>query len=661
MDAETQIIENPELEALYRNTRAKIYTELETKPEPVQLTDKQKKVLSAKLTPCIKNIITENPPIKVDNTFNRLSMILCSYFKEAEFDEATAQETARHFIEGYPHSLTDNTPLKRRVEWAAVWNHIQNDNNYQFKCSYVFGLGLPGSAFECDKCVLGENESVAKLGHPNKEAANPKTPEKKKVELTSKEILKAVHDNEDGDARLFIKLHKGQYCFDHASATWNVFKRHSWAEDELEETTAAIEEIINVYAKEAERQSWLRMKAAKIPDPDTAADHKKKENDLFKRIKILQTTNRKKNILQLARAGRNSLGITGKEWDVNPMLLGCLNGVLDLKTGTFRAGKPEDFIKTIAPTEWKFINEPAPTWDKFSNEIFDDDSELVNYDNRLLGYGITGLNREHIGPFLVGSGRNGKGTLLEIVKHVLGDLAYKTESELLLDQKFAKSSGSPNSGIMALRGKRIVWASETSEGRRLNTGKLKELVGGDTLNARAVYGKRHVEFSPTHLLLLITNNKPHAPANDYALWQRIHLIPFNLSFVDNPTKSNERQVDKQLSEKLMAEASGILAWLVRGCLEYQRQGLNPPEIVRAATEEYRKDEDIIGHFIDDRCVISVNATVRAGDLYQAYKTWCDDMGHRALSGVRFGKELKTRFDSQKGRNTHYLGIGLIYE
>ena len=117
-----------------------------------------------------------------------------------------------------------------------------------------------------------------------------------------------------------------------------------------------------------------------------------------------------------------------------------------------------------------------------------------------------------------------------------------------------------------------------------------------------------------------------------------------------------------LPEKLKEEKTGILAWLVRGCLEYQDKGLNPPEIVKAATEEYRQDEDIIGHFLQDRCVTKSECKVRAGDLYTAYKTWAEDMGHRALSGIRFGKEMRKRFDYSDASNyNYYLGIGLRNE
>jgi putative DNA primase/helicase len=277
----------------------------------------------------------------------------------------------------------------------------------------------------------------------------------------------------------------------------------------------------------------------------------------------------------------------------------------------------------------------------------------------LLGYGITGLAILHVFIILWGMGRNGKGTLLETLKAVLGEFALKTESELLLEQKQARQAGAPNSSVLSLRGRRIVWASETSDGRRLNTGKLKELVGGDTLNARPLFGKHHIQFAPSHLLLLLTNSKPVAPAGDYALWQRVHLIPFDRAFIDNPKALNESKADPYLLDKLKAEASGILAWLVRGCLTWQKEGLNPPDIVRAATEDYKNDEDTLGHFIDERCILGEACHVRAGELFQAWKAWAEINGSTYLSGKTFGTEIRRRFSrDEDNAGKYYIGIGL---
>jgi len=482
------------------------------------------------------------------------------------------------------------------------------------------------------------------------------------VETGENPVLQSLNANEDGDALLFQRLQRGKFTYDHAIQGWFHYTGHSWEEDGTDRATAAIQSVMDAYGEEVKRQAASRVDAEKAGKTEEAMYHETNEKNLFKRIRTLQTKKRKPDVLNLAaRIGSEPLCITGNEWDAEPWLVGCKNGIIDLKTGGARAGKPEDYTKTIAPVEWLGLDEPCPQWERFINDIFGDDPELIDYIQRLLGYGLTGLTTTHIYPILWGVGRNGKGTLLETLKHVLGDLAYKAESELLLDQKFSRQGGSPNTGTLQLRGKRLVWASETNEGRRLNAGKLKELVGGDTLNARPMYGKRHIEFRPTHLLLLLTNSKPKAPANDYALWQRLALIPFLLSFVDDPVKENERKADPDLMEKLKTEAPGILAWLVRGCLRWQREGLTRPEVVKAATNEYRENEDLIRNFITDCCVEGKSNEVQSGVLYKAYKAWCDDQGHHAINGTRFGKEIKERYDFYKNKYVFYIGLGLVHD
>jgi len=208
--------------------------------------------------------------------------------------------------------------------------------------------------------------------------------------------------------------------------------------------------------------------------------------NLKQRIKALQSINRQKNVLELARTGEGSLAIAGDEWDRDTWLFAVQNGVINLRTGTHRPGRQEDFIKTVAPVEWRGLDEPAPTWEQFQLEVADRDRELVEFKQRLYGYYLTGETILHFAPILEGQGRNGKGTELETLKAVMGPYAGAIEAELILKQRFAKHSGGPTSDIMNLRGKRLVWVSETDEGRRLNAGKVKWLVGGDTLTGRGV-------------------------------------------------------------------------------------------------------------------------------------------------------------------------------
>ena len=168
---------------------------------------------------------------------------------------------------------------------------------------------------------------------------------------------------------------------------------------------------------------------------------------------------------------------------------------------------------------------------------------MVSFLQRLLGYGIIGESFLHLLVIFWGRGRNGKTTLFEFLKYVLGRLAHKTRAETLLEVKYQRGSGAPDADTLELRGKRIVYATEPKSGGAWNIEKLKEMTGGDTLNARAPFGKRPVEFSPSYLLLVATNDKPDAPTAGFAFWERIVLVEFPVSFIANPKMPNERQAD----------------------------------------------------------------------------------------------------------------------
>lgn len=495
-------------------------------------------------------------------------------------------------------------------------------------------------------------------GQRQQEPQAPPVPDS--VQFPSVVIQYALNHNEDGDAFLYQEMNRGLFCYDTAAGRWYVWTGHFWQKDILGDATKAIDGIIELYIKEALRVSWQRLHALRTGGEQGEI---KRLNDLHRdlcnRVRSLQTVKRKTNVLTLSHTGADSLAIRGDEWDRDPWLLGCRNGVIDLRTGELMPGQPSDYIKTIAPTEYHGLHYPAPIWEQFILDIFQYDKELAAYIQRLLGYGITGHSNWHVYPIFHGQqGRNGKGTILETLKTVLGDLAHKARSDTLLESGKA-TRGSADADTLAFRGKRIIWASETSEGRKLNASRIKELCGGDTLNARAVYGRDPVEFSPTHLLILLTNDRPQAPAGDEALWERINLIPFNVRFVDNPWEKNERPADHDLLEKLKGEASGILSWLVRGCLAWQREGLKPPETVLVATKEYRVGEDMIEQFLSDRCLTGTDHKAQAGPLYTAYLVWSSEMGIEPMKGIRFAKEIASRFEKdESGRHVFYLGIGL---
>ena len=478
-------------------------------------------------------------------------------------------------------------------------------------------------------------------------------------QLTSTDILTALNNGEDGDADLFIYLNKNKLTYDHNSGYWYVRKNERWHSDKINQHIVSFEPVIEIYMQEINKQNALQIQAVTANDStaERKADRMKKQ--FLDRIKKLHKLNRRKNILKLAASGENSLGISGDEWDSQKDILACENGVFDLKTGQFRKNMPEDYIKAIAPVEFLGLDAPATNFLNFLNTSLNNCKELVDFVQRLLGSAISGSVIEHrIYMFWGEHGRNGKGTLFELIKYVLGSLACPIPSELLMKQKNSRSSAGAAPDILNLKGKRIVWASETEEGRHINVSKLKWLSGGDTLTARGIYDKHYTEFSPTHTLFLLTNHKPHIPEGEEAMWQRVILIPFELSFIDDPKKPYHRKRDPHLKEKLMKEKSGILAWLINGYLDYQRDGLNPPNVILDQINQYKEDEDSVQTFIKECCSKDENSISNSTDLYKAYKEFCKEDDLIIDSHTKFGSKISERFSKGNNGKVYYKGISI---
>lgn len=352
----------------------------------------------------------------------------------------------------------------------------------------------------------------------------------------------------------------------------------------------------------------------------------------------------------MIEAARSEPGIpiSIKDFDIKPWLLNVANGTLDLRSGHLRDHSTADLLTKVAPTAYG----PAakcPRWQEFLNEVMDGREQLVDYLQRVLGYTLTGSTQEDVFWILYGTGANGKTTFLEAIRAVLGeDYALQAPVEMLLK----KRPGGIPSDIARLRGARFVTATEIGEGRRLDEQVIKHLTGHDTITARPLYGE-FFEFTPSHKILVAGNYKPIIKETSLAMWRRPHLVPFSVTF-------EEKEQDKELLGKLTAEAPGILAWMVEGCLAWQKEGLKPPDEVRAATEGYRKEMDVLGPFIEDCCILAENVSAGSGDLYKAYKAWCEENGEKPLGSRGFGNRLTDRgVDRARDRSRRfYIGIGL---
>jgi putative DNA primase/helicase len=434
-----------------------------------------------------------------------------------------------------------------------------------------------------------------------------------------------------GNGEFLANLFGSQIRYDHRRRRWLLWKDHLWEPDR--------DGHIARLAIEAARERFHR--AAKIEDLEERARIAKHAISSESRMRIEACLSLAKNIKPLADSGEN--------WDTDIWLLGVKNGVIDLRTGELRPGQPEGRITMTTGIDFD-PQAKCPRWQQFLSEVFDD-AELIDWLWRALGYSITGDTTEQCIFMGHGVGANGKGVLTTALHGALGDYAFSSPFSTF---ELYQRASIPND-LAALEFRRFVSSSETNDNTRLNEARIKAISGCDPITARYLH-QEYFSFWPHLKLWLFVNHKPKVIDDSLGFWRRVRLIPFTQQFIGTAD-------DHRLSEKLRVEAPGILVWLVHGCLEWQKRGLEPaPECVRAATQEYRQESDILAEFITGKCIEHPGATVKASGLYSAYKQWADAEGlgsRETLTATAFGRRMHERYTKVKGRESNfYSGIGL---
>ena len=340
--------------------------------------------------------------------------------------------------------------------------------------------------------------------------------------------------------------------------------------------------------------------------------------------------------------------------DGNQYMVGLDNArqIIDLKSGVVRPAERSDFITKSLNAQELGQALKAQRWLLFLNEVFGDDPELIFWLQRWCGYILTGSTVEQCFLFCYGFGANGKSVLIDTLRYVLGDYARAIASETLTETKRAAGSASPD--LADLIGARLALTTETEEGVALAESLLKALTGGDTLTARKLYSAP-TQFTPQFKIMMSGNHKPLIKGNDDGIWRRVRLLPFTKTFSGN-------QRDTHLAEKLRAEAPHILAWMVEGCLAWQQDGLaDIPATIKAATADYKEDQDLIGAWLADCCQVTNQCEGLSTTLYTSYKFWCDTNGLMKSSNRVFGRRLAERgFTSRRSNGVSvWAGVGVI--
>jgi putative DNA primase/helicase len=346
----------------------------------------------------------------------------------------------------------------------------------------------------------------------------------------------------------------------------------------------------------------------------------------------------------LAAADRRHAATTD-QWDADSWLLNTPTGTIDLRTGKLRQHTRADYITKCTAAG---LGEECPEWLRFLDRVTGGDEEMQSYLQRVAGYVLTGSTREQVLFFLHGTGANGKSVFLSTVAGLLNDYARSIPTSTLT---VGITEPHPTD-LAGLRGARLVIASETEDGAKWAESKIKTLTGGDKIAARFMRCD-FFEFTPEFKLVIAGNHKPSLRSVDEAVRRRFQLVPFAETI---PLEEREQK----LSENLRSEYPGILRWAVEGCMAWQLNGLDPPTKVRDATADYLAAEDLVGRWLDDRCVPLPGCRTSVQALFLDWQIWCHRLGEHEGSTKRFSQQLQSHGfrPDRTGSSRGFLGIAL---
>jgi putative DNA primase/helicase len=412
---------------------------------------------------------------------------------------------------------------------------------------------------------------------------------------------------------------------------WFIWNGSNWEEDRLERVldmaTGTIDQLRD-WVAEADGVDELKRRTAHYAASSRAG--------------------RRDSLLAIAGTDPNVV-VAVNQLDTHQYLLACRNGTVDLRSGQLRPARREDLITRGVAVDYDPDADPSE-WLKFITTIFQSDTDLIDFVQRLLGYCLSGAIHEHVLPVVYGLGANGKSTLLKVMQGLMGDHAMTAPEGLIIRRDHEPHP----ERIAALRGRRLVVSNELEANATLAEQTVKMLTGGDTLSARELYGRRF-NFEPTHKMVVVSNHKPRVHGTDDAIWRRVRLIPFTMTI---PTDQQEPDLARRLIDE---HGPAVLAWLVRGAVTWSADGLGSAPAVDAATEEYRSESDTFGGFLAECTVEVPTATCRFGDLWDRWRQWCDRAGERPGRTQDFRAALEDHglnIESYQGAKT-VRGLGIV--
>lgn len=348
-------------------------------------------------------------------------------------------------------------------------------------------------------------------------------------------------------------------------------------------------------------------------------------------------------MLELAKA---HIVVPDGRLDAQPWLLNVENGTLDLRTGVLQKHQASDLLTKMASVQFD-QKASCPTFESFLRRALREDEELITFVRKAVGLSLTGDVRHQIFFFVHGQGKTGKSTFVNLMRELIGDYGVHTPTETLLSKQY--DNGIP-ADLARMVGSRMVTAIEANWDRHIDEARIKAMTGGEPITARFMR-QNFFEFQPEFKLWFVANDFPNVRGSAEAFWERVRVIPFTVQ-IPRPER------DLSLGAKLRAEASGILNWALRGCLEYQTGGLVAPAGVRQAGSSWKKNADHVRKFADAQLIREDGHILSASSLHGFYEAWCREHGETPLSTAGLKKHLLSYDFLHKEKNTGSFWLGV---
>lgn len=448
------------------------------------------------------------------------------------------------------------------------------------------------------------------------------------VVATASKDVKDIRNGRD-----FAHANRGRLLFIHETGDVLKFTPNGWVQANIGEADNAAKAVV----------AGLANKAAELLKQAHDCTEGK---DQLKQAQYSSTLPRLQAMIELAKS-EPGMSARLSAFDADPWALGVQNGVLNLRKGQLLPVTPATLVSKRASV----IYDPGagcPLFDRFLASV-QPDPDVRRLLKQLAGIWLSGLSNLQKLTFFYGLGANGKTTFIELMAWLLGDYSNRIATEMLMQHQ--RSPQGPSPDIVALKGRRLIYCNEVEEGRRLADARVKELTGGDMLSGRTLYAKEAVTFQPSHNLVMVGNHMPEVRDTSHGMWRRMLLIHFNQVI---PTNAQ----DPNLLDKLKSEGPGILNWALSGLSDYRKNDLCIPAIISAATDAYRDDQDIVGEWITDHCIVTAGALTSKDTIYKAYRAWAIAHGHKPLAQSRLTRKLSERGHTRDAGKRNVTGLDL---